>query len=49
MFGGDLNYFSHKSGLKINLEKSALLGLNCSELEVEVEGLAFEIGCEKEE
>lgn len=32
------------SGLKINLEKNALLGLNC--VEIEVEGLAREIGCE---
>lgn len=41
-----LNYFSHQSGLKINLENSALLGINYTDMEVI--RLVSEIGCQKE-
>lgn len=35
------------SGLKVNLEKSALLGINCTK--ADLEGLATKIGCRREE
>lgn len=38
--------FCQMSGLKINMEKNSLLGLNSEE--EEVEGLSSEIGCGKE-
>lgn len=45
MFGGILNSFNRESGLKIHLDKSALLGINQSEMELD--SLAAEFGCRK--
>lgn len=42
-----LNSFGQMSRLKINLEKSALLGINCTK--IEIKGLVREIGNERED
>ncbi|XP_073035927.1 uncharacterized protein [Primulina eburnea] len=44
---GLLNLFCANSGLKINLDKSAILGLNHSDFEVEE--MAKELGCRREQ